>query len=124
MTLELPAFTLPLGPMPGGEALRRGAHYVPANAAGVRDCSPGDSFNRIHWKSTARRDRLIVKEFELDPLSDIWIFLDGDRDAQASLPDGQGAEPGEGTPLWVGKRAKVTLPPSTEEYAVSVAATL
>jgi len=124
MTFDLPDFTLPLGPMPGGDALRRRTHYVTANAAGVRDYAPGDSFNRIHWKSTARRDRLIVKEFELDPLSDIWIFLDGDRDAQASLPDGQGAEPGEGTPLWVGKRAKVTLPPSTEEYAVSVAATL
>src|SRR5260370_11248838 len=109
MTLELPAFTLPLGPMPGGEALRRGAHYVTANAAGVRDYSPGDSFNRIHWRSTARRDRLIVKEFELDPLSDIWVFLDGDRGVQASEKPERTEEPETLAPLWVGSREQVTL---------------
>jgi uncharacterized protein (DUF58 family) len=42
----------------------------------VRDYEPGDSFSRIHWRSTARRDRLVVKEFELDPLADIWIVPD------------------------------------------------
>ena len=124
MTFDLPDFTLPLGPMPGGDALRRRTHYVTANAAGVRDYAPGDSFNRIHWKSTARRDRLIVKEFELDPLSDIWIFLDGDRDAQSSLETPKDKAPDDSTPLWVGQLHKVTLPPNTEEYAVSVAATL
>jgi uncharacterized protein (DUF58 family) len=122
MTFDLPDFTLPLGPMPGGDALRRRTHYVTANAAGVREYAPGDSFNRIHWRSTARRDRLIVKEFELDPLSDIWIFLDGDRDVQASQRTA--APPETSTPPWVGSREKVTLPASTEEYAVSVAATL
>ncbi len=123
MTVDLPDFTLPLGPMPGGDALRRRTHYVTANAAGVRDYAPGDSFNRIHWASTARRDRLIVKEFELDPLSDIWLFLDGDREVQASLP---APEP-EQRPidvLWPSRADKVTLPPSTEEYAVTVTASL
>src|SRR5712692_2043501 len=93
MTFDLPDFTLPLGPMPGGDALRRRTHYVTANASGVRDYSPGDSFNRIHWRSTARRDRLIVKEFELDPLSDIWLFLDGDRNVQSSLPEVDSTDP-------------------------------
>jgi len=123
MTVDLPDFTLPLGPMPGGDALRRRTHYVTANAAGVRDYAPGDSFNRIHWASTARRDRLIVKEFELDPLSDIWLFLDGDRAVQATLPT---PEP-EQRPidvLWPRKADRVTLPPSTEEYAVTVTASL
>jgi len=124
MTFELPDFTLPLGPMPGGDALRRRTHYVTANAAGVRDYSPGDSFNRIHWRSTARRDRLIVKEFELDPMSDIWIFLDGDRDVQAGEKAAPPDEPETLAPLWVGSREKVALPASTEEYAVSVAASL
>jgi uncharacterized protein (DUF58 family) len=124
MTFELTDFTLPLGPMPGGDALRRRTHYVTANAAGVRDYSPGDSFNRIHWKSTARRDRLIVKEFELDPLSDIWLFLDGDRGVQASLPDAYADTNEPPQAVWVGMQAKVRLPASTEEYCVSVAATL
>jgi hypothetical protein len=55
------------GLLSGGEALRRRTHYVTTNASGVRDYAPGDSFSRIHWRSTARRNRLIVKEFELDP---------------------------------------------------------
>ncbi|MCC6191823.1 MAG: DUF58 domain-containing protein [Anaerolineales bacterium] len=123
MTVDLPDFTLPLGPMPGGDALRRRTHYVTANAAGVRDYAPGDSFNRIHWASTARRDRLIVKEFELDPLSDIWLFLDGDRQVQASLPE-PGPEEQFRDVLWPGRAEKVALTAATEEYAVTVTASL
>jgi uncharacterized protein (DUF58 family) len=121
-TFEIPDFALPLGVLSGGDALRRRTHYVTANAAGVRDYAPGDSFNRIHWPSTARRDRLIVKEFELDPQADVWLLLDGDRAAQAALP----APPPvyhESDRWWVIQQ-KVTLPPSTEEYGVSAAASL
>jgi uncharacterized protein (DUF58 family) len=123
MTVDLPDFTLPLGPMPGGDALRRRTHYVTANAAGVRDYAPGDSFNRIHWASTARRDRLIVKEFELDPLSDIWLFLDGDREVQASLTE-PAQEEQPLAALWPGRAEKVTLAASTEEYIVTATASL
>ena len=122
MTVDLPDFTLPLGPMPGGDALRRRTHYVTANASGVRDYSPGDSFNRIHWRSTARRDRLISKEFELDPLSDIWLFLDGDRNVQVEAPTEPEKAPEHG--LWPAASEKVQLPANTEEYAVSITASL
>jgi uncharacterized protein (DUF58 family) len=123
-TIELRDFTLPLGMLSGGDALRRRTHYVTANAAGVRDYAPGDSLNRIHWRSTARRDRLISKEFELDPQADIWICLDGDEAAQFSQ-----AVP---TPVLTASEALwtawqdhvVTLPPSTEEYGVTIAASL
>lgn len=121
-TVDLPDFALPLGQLPGGDALRRRTHYVTANAAGVRDYAPGDSFNRIHWPSTARRDRLIVKEFELDPMADVWVFLDGDRTVQAAQPAPLLAMPESGQ--WWAIPEKVTLPPSTEEYGVSVAASL
>lgn len=69
-------FALPSGVLSGGEAQRQRAPFVTTNASGVREYFPGDSFNRIHWRSTARRDRLMVKEFELDPLADIWLMLD------------------------------------------------
>jgi uncharacterized protein (DUF58 family) len=126
VTVNLPDFTLPLGLLPGGDALRRRTHYVTANASTVRDYEPGDSFNRIHWRSTARRDRLMVKEFELDPQADVWLFLDGDSTTQASRP----------APKLVYKVSdrwwealdelhhSSVLPHSTEEYAVSVAASL
>ena len=121
-TVDLPDFVLPLGVLSGGDALRRRTHYVTANAAGVREYAPGDSFNRIHWPSTARRDRLIVKEFELDPQADVWLFLDGDRAVQAALP--QPPPVFHDSDKWWVIQDRVTLPPSTEEYGVSVAASL
>jgi uncharacterized protein (DUF58 family) len=120
-TVSLPDFALPLGVLPGGEALRRKTHYITPNAAGVRDYAPGDSMNRIHWPSSVRRDRLIVKEFELDPLADVWLLLDGDGAAQAALP-------APVPQLTVTDRVwgveHVSLPPSTEEYCVSITASL
>jgi uncharacterized protein (DUF58 family) len=120
-TVDLHSFPLPVGLLPGGDALRRRTHYITTNASSVRDYVPGDSFSRIHWRSTARRDRLIVKEFELDPLSDVWIFLDMFQDVHCELP--QEAEPEESKPFWMRAR-EFALPRSSEEYGVAVAATL
>ncbi len=85
-TVPIPQFSPPIGYLPGGETMHRRTPYVTASVSGVRDYVPGDSFNRIHWPSTARTGRLISKEFELDPLSDVWIFLDMHDDAQAETP--------------------------------------
>ncbi|MGQ0603722.1 MAG: DUF58 domain-containing protein [Anaerolineales bacterium] len=120
-TTDLPNFPLPVGIAPGGDALRRRTHYVTPNAAGVRDYSSGDSFNRIHWRTSARRDRLMVKEFELDPLADVWLFLDGERAVQAG--NATVATLNENDP-WYKRPDPVRLPPSTEEYAVSLTASL
>ena len=121
-TVDIPYFPLPTGLLPGGDALRRRTHYITTNAASVREYVPGDSFNRIHWRSTARRDRLIVKEFELDPLSDVWIFLDMDQRVHTELPREEEA-PQDDLPFWA-RRKDYKLPPSSEEYSVAVAASL
>lgn len=121
MTVEVHSFPSPLGLLPGGEALRRRTHQITPNAAGVREYTPGDPLNRIHWPSTARRDRLIVKEFELDPLAEVWIFVDAERAAHPALPSAPTAPDEE--VLWLPLRP-VTLPPSTEEYAVTIAASV
>lgn len=121
MLAEVTNFPSPAGILPGGEALRRRTHQVTPNAAEVRDYAPGDPLNRIHWVSTARRDRLISKEFELDPQAEVWIFLDASRTGQVALDE----RPPEIQPedLWR-RKVEVTLPPSTEEYGVSIAASL
>lgn len=121
MMVEVRTFPMPMGVMPGGEALRRRTQQVTPNAAGVREYAPGDPLNRIHWVSTARRGRLITKEFELDPQADIWIFLDAMEASQASLPEQKTAPAPES--LWQ-RGTQVSLPPSTEEYCVSIAASL
>ena len=53
-----------------------------SHAAGVRDYQPGDPLNRIHWKSSARKDRFMVKEFDQDPQGDVWILLDASKFTQ------------------------------------------
>ncbi len=118
-TVDLPHFSLPTGEMPGGGAMRRRTHYITTNVSGVRDYFPGDSFNRIHWPSTARTGRLIVKEFELDPTADVWIFLDMQGAVQA-----ESTWEREVTEVAALRRTRPPLPPSTEEYTVSIAASL
>jgi uncharacterized protein (DUF58 family) len=122
-TIELPAFAQPLGQLPGGEAMRRRTHYVTTNVAGVREYAPGDSFNRIHWPSTARTGRLIVKEFELDPTADIWLFLDMQREVQAGSA-WETVPIREGPALLWKERPRLELDPITEEYGVTIAASL
>jgi len=126
-TVNLRMFPLPVGRLPGGDALRRRTHYVTTNASGVRDYAPGDGFNRIHWPSTAKRDRLIVKEFELDPLSDVWIVVDMHRavhhDAGVQEWRKQ-VQAIDSLPPWSRKPRRIDLPPSTEEYAVTTAASI
>jgi len=125
MTVDVHQFALPVGILPGGDALRRRTHYVTTNAAGVRDYAPGDSFGRIHWPSTARRDRLIVKEFELDPLADIWIIPDMAGFVHFSSGDALPQITANNIPLWMKLKDKAfQLPASTEEYVVTIAASL
>ena len=73
--------------MPGEGRFRRRTHYVTPNASGVRPYEFGDSFNRIHWPTTARTNQLMVKLFELDPASDIWVILDLDRSVHVGIGD-------------------------------------
>jgi uncharacterized protein (DUF58 family) len=117
MIAALTNFPLPSGRLPGGEALRQRTHQITPNASGVRDYEPGDSFSRIHWKSTARRRKLIVKEFELDPLAEIWIMLDGASDAHERFQPVEDDEIRSDDELF-------QLPPSSEEYAVTAAASI
>jgi uncharacterized protein (DUF58 family) len=121
MMVDVEYFPNPPGLLPGGEALRRRTHQVTPNAAGVREYTHGDPLNRIHWLSTARRNRLMVKEFELDPLADVWIFVDASRSIQYSQP--RPPIDFKIQDLWQ-RNVKIDLPPSTEEYSISVAASL
>ncbi len=121
MMVEVQAFPSPLGWLSGGEALRRRTHQITANASGVREYAPGDPTNRIHWLSTARRNRIMVKEFELDPMAEVWIFVDAYQAVHSALPMPEITL--DERDMWR-PSVQIPLPPSTEEYAVSVAASL
>ena len=79
-------FPNPPGQLPGGDALRRRTPQITSNAAGIREYAPGDPLNRIHWLNTARHNRLIAKEFELDPLAEVWIVVDAYEKVHHEIP--------------------------------------
>ena len=118
-TVPITRFELPMGVLSGGDAERRRAQYITTNAAGVREYVTGDSFNRIHWASSARKDRLMVKEFEIDPQADIWLFVDFSLASLVEEPTVRRLN-GNGAVIPMG----ADIPPSTEEYGVVIAASL
>jgi len=99
--IPLTNFVLFTGGLPGRGRSSRRALQTTTNATTIRDYTVGDALNRIHWRSTAHYNKLMVKEFDLDPAMDAWIFLDLHDAVQA----------GEGEH-------------STEEYGVTIAASI
>jgi uncharacterized protein (DUF58 family) len=117
--IDLPGFALPSSMLSGGPTPDRRAQTVTPMVTGIREYVQGDAFNRISWTSTARLGRLMVKEFDIDPTSDVWIVLDLHADyrvkAQHKAPNT--SAPGKSLPVeaWLD---------STDEYAVTAASSL
>jgi len=112
-TTPLPAFTLPSAELPGGQDVKSRAYHVTPNVSSIRDYQPGDSFNRIHWRSTARSGKMMVKEFELDPTAEVYIVLDMQERVHQQLVTTRKA---------VEREARIAE--STEEYGVQAAASI
>lgn len=117
--VDVTSFPLPHGQLTGGVTSNRRTPFVTASVTGIREYVPGDAYNRISWSATARQRRLMVKEFDDDPTSDVWIVLDLDQRhsvratrSPAIAADQDGRWPIE---AWLD---------ATEEYAVTIAASL
>jgi uncharacterized protein (DUF58 family) len=116
-TAPLPGFSLPSAELPGGQDVKSRAFHITPNVSTIREYQPGDSFNRIHWRSTARMNQLMVKEFELDPTAEVYIVLDMQERVQQILAptrSGRGARP----------LSEQRIAESTEEYGVQTAASI
>jgi len=122
LVYQVRGFVQPPGFLPGGKVINRKSVDITPHASGVRPYVPGDPMRRIHWPTTARRGQLNVKEFEQDPQAEVWLFLDAQERVQA-----QGAYEAPEVhleSLLFTRKPRLTLPPSTLEYAVSIAASL
>jgi uncharacterized protein (DUF58 family) len=122
MTVSISAFPVPPGLLPGGKAIRQKTMDVTPHAAGVREYVPGDPMKRIHWPTSAHRQRLMVKEFEQDPQAEIWLLLDAQRAIHSALPQGEMQPMGDF--WWMQRRVRIKLPDDSFEYSVSAAASL
>jgi uncharacterized protein (DUF58 family) len=47
----------------------------------VREYERGESLRKVHWRSTAKRGQLMVKELEDSPLDEVAVLLDAAADA-------------------------------------------
>ena len=119
-TFELNKFEALSGVLPGGTTANRPTPHTTPNITGLREYRPGDSLNRIHWPSTARQRKFIVKEFDFDPTIDVQIFLDMNEAHHWVLnhTDHQGVM--TALPASSGQRSN----DSTEEYTIAAAGTL
>ncbi len=120
---NLHRFPSPLGQFPGGKAILQKATEVTPQAAGVREYLPGDALRSIHWPTSARKNRLMVKEFEQDPQADVWIILDAESRVHFSLSEK--VAPPRIDQIWLRKNELVfNLPQDTFEYGVSAAGSI
>jgi len=114
---HLPAY------LSGGKELKVASLETTPFAAGVREYYPGDSLRRIHWLTTARKQKLMVKEFDRDPHMNTWIILDCESrnhyERQENIVSNHPSD------YWsVRQLTKYALPCSTFEYAVTATASI
>ena len=59
----------------------------------LRDYQPGDSYEDVHWKATARRGHPVTKMFQIERTQEVYVVVDASRLSARCLP---GAGPTEG----------------------------
>ena len=94
----------------GAQRLGRRMSTASPLVVSVREYRPGDPVSRVHWRSTAHRGQLMIKESIREPGMQHWLILD----ASMHVQEWRGATflPGS-----------MPIPDSTEEYAVQAVAT-
>jgi uncharacterized protein (DUF58 family) len=122
MILKINEFPSPPGLLPGGKVIRRRSMDITPHASGVREYVTGDPIKSIHWLSSARRDRLMVKEFEQDPQAEVWLVLDTQSGIHHELPFEAKVDWLDG--VIFRRKPKIDISPSTLEYGVSISASL
>jgi len=54
----------------------------------LREYVPGDGYDEIHWKATARRGRPITKVFQIEKTQEVYVIVDASRlSARKTNPD-------------------------------------
>ena len=94
LIFDLPGYSPPSALHSGGQARHVRSTAPTPTVGGARDYVHGDPINRISWSLTARTGKLMVKEFETDPTSDVWIVLDVNMSGgEAPVPPGVVEDP-------------------------------
>jgi uncharacterized protein (DUF58 family) len=63
----------------------------------VREYIPGDGYDEIHWKATARRGRPITKVFQIEKTQEVYVVVDASRlSARATSASESRTQPANG----------------------------
>ncbi len=104
-TIDLPIFNFTSFSGSGLKSGNQSISGISSRAYSVREFTSGDSLHHIHWRSTARMGKLMVKTFEAErsynPPKVAWILLDMNEKAHF----GRGEE-------------------TSEEYTITIAASM
>jgi len=52
----------------------------------LREYIPGDSFDEIHWKASAKRGRPVTKVFQIERTQEVYVIIDASRLSSRPLP--------------------------------------
>ena len=66
---------------------RKKSNILSPHASSVREYAYGDSLSRVHWKTTARTNRLMSKEFDVGSSNEVVILNDLDKSVQCGRLD-------------------------------------
>lgn len=100
---QIEGLPIPLSQPFGPVRTREKAFEDSSNQAEIREYRPGDNPRHIHWKTSARVGELMLKQYELNATTPIFLFPDLSARAHAGTRDGAA---------------------STEEMVVEIAASL
>lgn len=53
----------------------------------LREYIPGDNYEDIHWKATAKRGRPVTKIFQIERTQEVYVILDASRLSAREVPD-------------------------------------
>lgn len=107
----------------GGTSLHLQTKHPTPQAAGVREYSPGDPLSRVHWPTTLRKEKLMVKEFDDDSQAGLWLLLDAQKGIYIHQ-DGIRDTAIDRNYISAKKIKEFVLPRNSFEYAVSIAASI
>ncbi|MDE2860102.1 MAG: DUF58 domain-containing protein [Chloroflexota bacterium] len=74
--VDIPPFSVAQGDTSGEGSLLRSAPEATASASTVREYRHEDSTRYIHWPATARKGKLMLKQFDGGMEDVLWILLD------------------------------------------------
>jgi uncharacterized protein (DUF58 family) len=58
----------------------------------LRDYLPGDGFDEIHWKATAKRGRPVTKVFQAERTQEVYVVVDASRLSARPVVDSNGEQ--------------------------------